>query len=384
MRISLSILTLCLLLSGPAYAQSSIDVEAITQKEQAAREKAKTLESERVQVRKDVAALKKALAKTAQETQSIETNLTSLEQQTKKLTERAQTLTSQINQDRQKYAELLAALQRLEATPPPTLALTPRNAQRAANAGLLMATLSDQLKTRAEALTLNLTALGVTQDQISLKQTDLSKAQSRLISELRTVNRGLASKAKLETKLSADKKVAAAEAKRLAKESKNLLDLVAKLETKAAKIIPRTKPGRKPASKVTLPKGTKRFAEAKGKMLQPISGRLIKKYGSGEKGITFTGRANAKVLAPYAGRVEFSGPFKNYDNLVILNVGDGYFVLLTGLDELHVDAGDNVRRGEPVGALPNVSKSELYIELRKNGSPVNPGPWLASADVKSG
>jgi len=59
-------------------------------------------------------------------------------------------------------------------------------------------------------------------------------------------------------------------------------------------------------------------------------------------------------------------------------------VLLTGLDELHIDAGDNVRRGEPVGALPSQQNSELYIELRRNGSPVDPGPWLASADVKSG
>ena len=163
-----------------------------------------------------------------------------------------------------------------------------------------------------------------------------------------------------------------------------MLDLIAKLETKAAKIIPRTKPGRKPSSKVVLPDGTKRFAEAKGGLLRPVSGRLVKRYGRGEKGLTFAGRASAKVLAPYAGRVEFSGPFKNYDNVVILNVGDGYFVLLTGLNDLYIDAGDNVRRGEPVGELPNQKNSELYIELRRKGSPVDPGPWLASSDVKSG
>jgi len=377
-------LILPLLLSGTLHAQSSNDVEALTKKEQAARQKAEALEIERVQVRKDVAELKKTLAKAAQETQSIETGLTSLENETQKLTERAQTLTSQINEGRTKYAELLAALQRLEATPPPTLALTPRNAKRSANAGLLMATLSDQLKTRAEDLTLNLKALEITKNQLSLKKSDLSKTQDKLKTEIQAVNRGLEDKSKLELKLSAEKETAAKEAERLAAESKTLLELIDKLETKAAKIVPRTKPGSKPSSAVTLPKGTKRFAEAKGGLLRPITGRLIKKYGRGEKGITFSGRAGAKVLAPYAGRVEFSGPFKNYDNVVILNVGDGYFVLLTGLDELHIDAGDNVRRGEPVGALPSQQNSELYIELRRNGSPVDPGPWLASADVKSG
>ncbi len=386
MRIALAILifTLWLPLSAPALAQNSTDVEALTQKEEAARKKADVLETERVQVRKDVAALKKTLAKAAQQTQTIETDLTALEDETRYLTERAQTLTSQIDADRVKYAELLAALQRLEATPPPSLALTPRDAKRAADAGHLMATLSNQLKKRADSLALNLTALDVTQAQIIVKKADLDETKTRLKREIQAVNRGLESKSELESKLATEKKLAADEAERLAAESKTLLDLIAKLESEAAKIVPRTKPGRKPSSKVTLPKGTKRFAEAKGGLLRPISGRLIKKYGRGEKGITFAGRASAKVLAPYAGRVEFSGPFKNYDNVIILNVGDGYFVLLTGLDELHIDAGDNVRRGEPVGALPGRSNAELYIELRRNGSPVDPGPWLASADVKSG
>jgi len=382
MRTLIAILALSL--AAPAFAQSTSDVEALTKKEQAAREKAKALETEQKQVRKDVDALKKSLAKAAQDTQKIESNLTALEKETQSLTDRAVYLNTQINRDREKYAELLAALQRLESTPPPTLALTPKNSKRAANAGLLMATLSGQLKARAEALALNLTALDVTKSQLVIKKTDLSKTQAKLRTEIEAVNRGLQDKSKLESKLAEEKTAAAAEAERLAAESKTLLDLIAKLESEAAKIIPRTKPGSKPTSKVVLPKGTKRFAEAKGKMLRPVSGSIIKRYGRGEKGLTFSGRTNGKVIAPYAGRIEFSGPFKNYDNVIIINVGDGYFVLLTGLETLDVDAGDNVQRGEPIGSLPGKSNSELYIELRKNGSTVDPKPWLAADDVKSG
>ena len=386
MRIALATLafTACLTVFTPAFAQTSNDVDALTKKEQAAREKADALESERQKVRKDVSSLKKTLAKTARQTQTIETDLTALEQETASLTARAETLTTQISADRVRYTELLAALQRLEASPPPTLALTPRNAKRAADAGLLMATLSDQLKKRAEALSLSLTALDVTQAQLELKKTDLSATRAKLESEIKTVNAGLASKSKLEAKLADEKKTAAAEADRLAAESKTLLELIAKLESEAAKVVPRTKPGRKPEKKLVLPEGTKRFAEAKGGMILPVSGRLVKNYGRGEKGQTYAGRPGGQVIAPYAGRVEFSGPFKNYDNVVILNVGDGYFVLLTGLNALYVDAGDTVRRGEPVGKLPNSTGAELYIELRKNGSPVDPKPWLAAQDVKSG
>lgn len=386
MRIALAILALaaCLTATSPVMGQTPGDIDALTKKEQAAREKTKSLESEREKVRKDVSALKKTLAKTAQQAQNIETSLTSLELETAGLTARVDDLSAQIQDDRAQTMELIAALQRLEATPPPPLALTPRNAKRAADAGLLIASLSEQLKSRADALTLNLKALEITQAQLELKKNDLSTQRAKLKSELNQVNAGLSTKSKLEAKLADEKKAAAAEADRLAAESKTLIELIAKLEREAAAIVPRKKPGAKPAKKLVLPKGTKRFAEAKGGMLQPVSGRLLKRYGRGEKGITYAGRSAGQVIAPYAGRIEFSGPFKNYENVIILNVGDGYFVLLTGLNELFVDAGDTIQRGEPVGKLPSQTGAELYIELRKNGSPVDPKPWLGASDVKSG
>jgi len=301
MRASFTILAIAavLSLSVPAFGQSSSDVDALTKKEQAARDKAKALESERAKVRKDVSLLKKTLAKNARQTQGIETDLTALEIETATLTKRAETLTVQMEEGRTQYAELMAALQRIEASPPPSLAITPNNAKRASDAGQLMMTISEQLKKRAEALSLSLKALDVTQSQLALK--------------------------KIEAKLVDEKKSAAEEADRLAAESKSLRDLIAKLESEAVKVVPRTKPGRKAAEKLVLPKGTKRFADAKGGMVQPVSGRL-----------------------------------------------------------LYVDAGETVRRGEPVGKLPVQKGPELYIELRRNGSPVNPKPWLAAQDVKTG
>ena len=386
MRNALAILavTACLTAYAPSFPQTSNDVDALTKKEQAAREKANALENERQKVRKDVSNLKKTLVKTARQTQTIESDLTALENETKSLTARAIALNTQIEADRAQYTELLAALQRLELSPPPTLALTPRDAKRAADAGLLIATLSGQLRKRADALALNLNALDITQAQLVLKKKDMSATRTKLKSEMKKVNAGLASKSKLEAKLADERKIAAEEADRLAAESKTLLELIAKLEREAAKPVPRTKPGKKPAAKLVLPEGTKPFAQAKGDMMQPVSGRLVKPYGRGEKGHTYAGRPGGQVIAPYAGRVEFSGPFKNYDNVVILNVGDGYFVLLTGLNDLYLDAGDTVRRGEPVGKLPSRTGTELYIELRRNGSSVDPEPWLQAQDVNSG
>lgn len=380
------IISLALCLAPLASAQTPGELEALTKKEESAREKAALLDSERQAVRQEISSLKAKLAKTARETQSIEAELTSLEQQTAELSARTASLTEQIAADREQYSTLLTALQRLEATPPPTLAMSPRQARKAAQAGQLMAALSEQLKQRADALALNLTALDVTQAQLKLKKSELATAQNRLARQKAEMTAGLSSKNQLEARLSDERNKAAAEAERFAAESNTLRDLLAKLEDSAANVVPRTKPGTgaRPSAPVTLPKGTKRFAEAKGAMLRPVSGSILRGFGRGEKGMTFAGRPNGQVLAPYAGRVEFSGPFKNYDKVVIINVGDGYFVLLTGLERLNIGTGDQVRRGEPVGTLSNLSNPELYIELRLNGSPVDPSPWLAPDGVKSG
>ena len=97
-----------------------------------------------------------------------------------------------------------------------------------------------------------------------------------------------------------------------------------------------------------------------------------------DRGITLQTSARAQVIAPYAGRIEFAGAFKNYDNVVILNVGGGYFILLTGIGETYVETGENILIGEPLGLMPFNTKdrAELYIEFRKNGGTINPKPWL--------
>ena len=175
MRIALAILALtaCLTAVTPALGQTPGDIDVLTKKEQAAREKSKTLESKRNKVREDVSTLKKTLAKTAQKAQNIETDLTALELETAGLTARVDDLSHQIQDDRTQSMELIAALQRLEATPPSILALTPRDAKRANDAGLLIANLSEQLKNRADGLSLNLKALEITQAKLNLKKNDL-------------------------------------------------------------------------------------------------------------------------------------------------------------------------------------------------------------------
>jgi septal ring factor EnvC (AmiA/AmiB activator) len=87
------------------------------------------------------------------------------------------------------------------------------------------------------------------------------------------------------------------------------------------------------------------------------------------------------------GRVEFAGPFRSYGELLILNAGEGYLVLLAGMTQISAEIGQSIRAGEPVGTMGDgpssvaligdieLTRPVLYIEFRLNNEPVDPSPW---------
>lgn len=396
-----SLAAFAMALPVPAGAQTAPDpakLESITKAEEKARAKDQALMKERESVAKEITRLQKDLQKAAQQTRSFEREALSLQNRIEGLTERKARLETQIQVDRGKIMELIAALQRLELSPPPAAASTPDDAIKAAQASQLMRGISESLTARADNLNVILSDLEKTTTEFSEQQTALAANQIQLKKRREAALSTVKRKTTLRNSLDADREISLAEVSRLAEESKNLRDLIENFESETADIGPRLKPNKsakkrptskrrsQPAKPVKLPKGTVKFAKAKGQMTRPITGPLLRNYGRGEKGLTYKGTSNGQVLAPYAGRVEFSGPFKNYEQVVILNVGGGYFILLTGLGQVFVEAGDNMRLGEPVGALPYTSKSNpnLYIELRKDGKPLNPAPWFEPRPVKTG
>ena len=130
---------------------------------------------------------------------------------------------------------------------------------------------------------------------------------------------------------------------------------------------------------------------ARGQFLLPVRGTVTKSFGqeSGpgtEKGVTIETRLDAQVVAPYDGQIVFSGPFRGYGLILIIDHGDGYHSLLVGLSRADGAVGQWVVAGEPVGSMghPESGKPALYVELRRHGKPVNPAPFLAARNDKVG
>ncbi len=165
-------------------------------------------------------------------------------------------------------------------------------------------------------------------------------------------------------------------------------------------ITPEAKPGEKQtASRQPAQKGadeeavTRSFAKARGTMPFPVTGQLAAKYGEASqaaggaglmaKGITIKSRAGAQVVAPFDGIIAFAGPFRGYGQLLIIEHSEGYHTLLAGMGHIDAAVGQRVLAGEPVGVMENDGAPALYVELRRDGQPINPLPWLADRAGKN-
>lgn len=128
-------------------------------------------------------------------------------------------------------------------------------------------------------------------------------------------------------------------------------------------------------------------AAAKGQMTVPVAGRIVRGWGeTGESGpasgVSYQAPPAARVVAPCKGRVVFADRFRSYGLLAIVDCGGGHHMVLSGFDRLDTRAGQPVQAGEPIGVMPNWDpaasgrRPSLYVELRQDGQPVNPAPWL--------
>jgi septal ring factor EnvC (AmiA/AmiB activator) len=124
--------------------------------------------------------------------------------------------------------------------------------------------------------------------------------------------------------------------------------------------------------------------------MYPVAGRIVDRFGEKRstgltrRGIDMETRPNALVVAPVDGRIVFAGNFRGYGQLLIIEHGEGYHSLLAGMARIDGTVGQQVLAGEPVGVMgnPTSGKPRLYVELRRDGQPINPVPWLVARKVE--
>ena len=312
------------------------------------------------------------------------------------------TVLAELGEKQDALSELLAGLQQLEQNPPPALVVRPDDILAALRGAMLLGTIAPDLQDQAEALTARLDRLQQLEAAIRTRKEDVAREIARLNSQRGDLGQLVEQKRALVSKGNADLE---AERKRTtelaekAKSLKQLLDRLAEERQKAEAAASAAEQERKRKEEL-LRQPTLAFGDARGKLSLPAQGQVLLRFGEPDalgrdtQGVMIATLAGAQVTAPADGKVEFAGSFRSYGQMVILNPGGGYRVLLAGMDKLSANVGEFLRAGEPVGEMGSGPASVtlfgevapdgrpvLYIEFRNGTEAIDSGPWWAG-DLK--
>ena len=340
------------------------------------------------------------LAAIASSVQAQESLVGASEEELKTLAAERATLLAELGEKQDALSELLAGLQRLEQNPPPALVVEPGDILSALRGAMLLGTLVPELKSEAEALAQKLDQLAQIEAAITARREDVTREIARLEAQRADLARLVSQKKALVSRSSAELEAERERTGKLAEKAKSLKQLLASLaeerkrqEAEAQRRQAAEELERKRQEE--LKRGPKLdFAEARGKLPFPAQGQIVRRYGEPDglgretQGMMIATRAGAQVTVPADAKVEFAGPFRSYGQVVILNPGGGYRVLLAGMDKVTVDVGEFLRAGEPVGEMGSGPASVtlfgevvqdgrpvLYIEFRDSTEAVDSGPW---------
>ncbi len=365
--------------------------------------------------------LVRELAASGQNMRKIEEGVVVLEQRLTQFEAEEYKRRAYVKSKQATYIEILAALQRISINPPPALLLNWQHTLSTVRSAALLEQLAPHLRVEASIMAENFDRLVLVRRSISQDRDMLAKELASLSGARSKITALIDEKKKLEAGASLELAGIRKRTEQLAAQSESLKDLIAKLETdiNAANAQTRLKQGVKggvggPEATLSNLRSLKEFSTMetpqqrlaaynfhalKNAIALPVAGQKLRSFnepdplGNASKGIVLATRATAQVISPTIGVVLYAGTFRSYGQMVILNVGGGYHMLVAGMEKVHVYPGQLIEAGEPLGemgvraattmvafaAQHNTTSPILYLELRKDGQIIDPSPWLISS-----
>ena len=333
-----------------------------------------------------------------------------------KLTASEDQLKQSLNGRRAVIAEVLAALQRMGRKPPPALLVQPEDVLKAIRTSMLLGAVLPGMRAETEALAESLGRLAQTRRAIEEERRGLTadlaalKNEQLRLTTLIDARQDALGKAQDELAAERDK------AKQLAEHAGSLKDLIGGMERESGAAAQAAQAAQKSDEKLAalMPNGVPppsvkdparlapavAFATTKGLLPLPVSGSVVRRFGeddglgSTEKGMLFATRTGSLVASPADGWIAYAGPYRSFGQLLILNAGGGYYIVLAGMDRVNVSLGQFVLAGEPVAAMGDGTTKTaaavalgavqplLYVEFRKDGATIDPGPWWAKPELQ--
>ena len=415
--------------TGPDDPESSVEARELEQQEQANRlelqsvaeqaavaaQALSALEADIAALRADQQALDRKIAETASRRATLDQKIADGERTLTGLSERQDAVRLSLMSRRSVLAEVLAALQRIGRDPPPALLVSPEDALSSVRSAILLGAVVPEIRAETEALAADLKELAALRQAISAERQSLAAAlEENTAEEQRLANLAsekIALQAESQRRLERERDRADALSVRsgeletviaaLADEINSLreaADAARKAEEERQRKLAEQLERARAFAAASLPDKNRImpayvFSQLTGTLVRPAAGETIRYFGADDgTGHTLTGevvatKAGAPVFAPADGWVAYAGPFRSYGEVVILDTGEKHHLVLAGMEKILVSAGQFVVSGEPVatmgqtrfaGSAALTLASEhptLYIEIRKDGQPVDPRTW---------
>jgi septal ring factor EnvC (AmiA/AmiB activator) len=290
---------------------------------------------------------------------------------------REATLTKAFDAKREGIGRLLGVLATMEANPGPLLLLHPEGAVGSARSGMILADVTPALQAEAQALKTQLQELADLR-ALQLSAGDVLETGLATAQAARTeLSKAISDRTDLPTRFTEDPGVL-----------KGLLDSADTLDAFASGLSPDSEAGTT-------------FAGEKGRLPLPVLGTVLRQPGEADAagvrrpGVTLATQPRALVTSPWPATIRYRGPLLDYGNVMILEPGDGYLLVLAGMETLYGEVGEVIATDAPLGLMggPRTASAEfvagspdgsggrdtetLYMELRQGAVPVDPIPWFA-------
>jgi murein hydrolase activator len=395
--------------SPDALKQREEELEATREQQRKAAELQQKLKADIAAIGQDRSKLNQQLIDIATQVRSIEQRIGETEGRLRPLDGREQQVRASLDSRRAEIIEVLAALQRAGRRTPPALLVRPEDALQSLRTAMLLGSVVPELRGRAEKLAADLGELVNVRKAIATERDLLAQDRDRLKNDQIRLAALVEERQRKQSAIEKDMEAEGARAINLSKQVDGLQGLIAKMEQdlksaakaaataslQGAPAAPNGKPNLAALKDPARLTPAIAFASAKGLFAMPVNGRKIRDFGGSdgaggvEKGISLAARAGAQVTTPCDGWVVYAGPFRSYGQLLILNAGGGYHVLIAGMERISVNIGQFVLTGEPVATMGSTSQVAsilattasqpvLYVEFRKDGTPIDSGPWWAA------
>jgi murein hydrolase activator len=395
-------------------ARRASELRAIEDALAANAEARRRLDAETAELRTDRAKLAAALISATGRARAAEERIAAAEERLDTLLGSETAIRRSLDARRGVIVEVLAVLQRMGRRPPPAVLARPEDILDAVRASVLLGAVIPGLHEEVETLGVDLAELIRLKEAIAADRDALNREILALVEERRRLDALIAAR---QVRLAEAERSAGGERQRaaeLALQAGTLKELIDRMERGAAAAQRSAEESGRTAEAAARETSRDRFAvaafqsparlapkvpfaQARGSLPRPASGALLRDfgaldgYGVTSRGISIGTRPRAVVSSPCDGWIVFAGPFRSLGRLLIINAGDGYYVLLAGMDHISVESGQFVLAGEPVATMGASSSGSpaaggietsdpvLYVEFRKDGGSIDPGPWWAKS-----